>query len=165
MIFRFFSAAALFLIACLPAQAFETRATAAWVYDVTTHTVLMDKNGEASLPPASMSKLMTVNMLFEALKDGRVAMDTTFAVSAHAVSFTEAGGSTMYLQQGDRPTVEDLIKGMIINSGNDACVVVAEGLAGTEAAFAEQMTERGKALGLEHSNFVNASGWPAPAIG
>ncbi|MDZ4311281.1 MAG: D-alanyl-D-alanine carboxypeptidase family protein [Cypionkella sp.] len=162
MMFRFFSAAALFVAACLPAQAFETRATAAWVYDVTTHTVLMDKNGEASLPPASMSKLMTVNMLFEALKDGRIAMDTTFGVSAHAVSFTEAGGSTMYLQQGDRPTVEDLIKGIIINSGNDACVVVAEGLSGTEAAFSEQMTERGKALGLEHSNFVNASGWPAP---
>ena len=162
MIFRFFSAAALFLIACLPAQAFETRATAAWVYDVTTHTVLMDKNGEVALPPASMSKLMTVNMLFEALKDGRVAMDTTFAVSAHAVSFTEAGGSTMYLQQGDRPTVEDLIKGMIINSGNDACVVVAEGLAGTEAAFAEQMTERAKALGLMESKFANASGWPDP---
>ena len=162
MMFRLFSAAAVFLIACLPAQAFETRATAAWVYDVTTHTVLMDKNGEASLPPASMSKLMTVNMLFEALKDGRVAMDTTFGVSAHAVSFTEAGGSTMYLQQGDRPTVEDLIHGMIINSGNDACVVVAEGLAGTEAAFAEQMTERAKALGLTESKFANASGWPDP---
>ena len=162
MMFRFFSAAALFVIACLPAQAFETRAQAAWVYDVTTHTVLMDKNGEASLPPASMSKLMTVNMLFEALKDGRVTMDTTFGVSAHAVSFTEAGGSTMYLQQGDRPTVQDLIKGMIINSGNDACVVVAEGLAGTEAAFAEQMTERAKALGLTESIFANASGWPDP---
>ncbi len=162
MMFRLFSAAALFVIGCLPALAFETRATAAWVYDVTTHTVLMDKNGEASLPPASMSKLMTVNMLFEALKDGRVAMDTTFAVSANAVSLTEQGGSTMYLQQGDRPTVEDLIKGMIINSGNDACVVVAEGLAGTEAAFADQMTERGLALGLEQSTFANASGWPDP---
>ena len=162
MIARFFSAAALFLIACLPGHAFETRATAAWVYDVTTHTVLMDKNGETSLPPASMSKLMTVNMLFEALKDGRVTMDTTFAVSAHAVSFTEAGGSTMYLQQGDRPTVQELIHGMIINSGNDACVAVAEGLAGTEAAFAEQMTERAKALGLTESTFANASGWPDP---
>lgn len=162
MIYRLFSAVALALIACLPAQAFETRATAAWVYDVTTHTVLMDKNGETSLPPASMSKLMTINMLFEALKDGRVTLDTTFAVSARAVSFTEAGGSTMYLQQGDRPTVQELIKGMIINSGNDACVVVAEGLAGTEAAFAEQMTERAKALGLTESKFANASGWPDP---
>ena len=146
----------------LPLHAFETQATAAWVFDITTRTVLMDKNGEVALPPASMSKLMTINMLFEALKDGRVTMDTTLGVSAHAVSFTKAGGSTMYLQEGDRPTVQELIQGIVVNSGNDACVVVAEGLAGTEAAFSEQMTERGKALGLEDSNFTNSSGWPDP---
>jgi serine-type D-Ala-D-Ala carboxypeptidase (penicillin-binding protein 5/6) len=161
MIFRLLFAALLALTS-LPAQAFETQATSAWVFDVATHTVLMDKNGEASVPPASMSKLMTVNMLFEALKDGRVTMDTTFGVSDHAISYTEAGGSTMFLQKGDRPTVHDLIRGMIVNSGNDACVVVAEGLAGTEAAFAEQMTQRAKALGLENSTFANASGWPDP---
>lgn len=161
MIFRLLFAALLSLTS-LPAQAFETQATSAWVFDVATHTVLMDKNGEASVPPASMSKLMTVNMLFEALKDGRVTMDTTFGVSDHAISYTEAGGSTMFLQKGDRPTVHDLIRGMIVNSGNDACVVVAEGLAGTEAAFAEQMTQRAKALGLENSTFANASGWPDP---
>jgi D-alanyl-D-alanine carboxypeptidase (penicillin-binding protein 5/6) len=153
---------ALTLLASLPAQAFDTRATSAWVYDMTTHTVLMDKNGETPMPPASMSKLMTVNMLFEALKDGRVSMDTTFAVSAKAKAMTAAGGSTMYLQESDRPTVEDLIHGMIINSGNDACVVVAEGLAGSEEAFAAQMTERARALGLENSTFANASGWPDP---
>ena len=107
---------ALTLLASLPAQAFDTRATSAWVYDMTTHTVLMDKNGETPMPPASMSKLMTVNMLFEALKDGRVSMDTTFAVSAKAKAMTAAGGSTMYLQESDRPTVEELIHGMIINS-------------------------------------------------
>ena len=146
----------------LPVRAFETQATAAWVFDITTHTVLMDKNGELPMPPASMSKLMTINMLFEALKDGRVSMDTTLGVSAHAVSFTEAGGSTMYLQEGDRPTVQELIQGIVVNSGNDACVVVAEGLAGTEAAFAVQMTERAKALGLENSTFANSSGWPDP---
>ena len=151
------------LILALPARAFETQATAAWVYDITTHTVLLDKNGEEPVPPASMAKLMTINILFEALKDGRVSLDTTFSVSALAVSFTAAGGSTMYLQEGDRPTVAELIKGMVINSGNDATVVVAEGLAGSEAAFATQMNERGKALGLEQSNFVNASGWPDPA--
>jgi D-alanyl-D-alanine carboxypeptidase (penicillin-binding protein 5/6) len=150
------------LLVALPANAFETRARAAWVYDVTTHTVLMDKDGEESLPPASMSKLMTVNMLFEALKDGRVTMDTTFGVSERAKNMTAAGGSTMYLQESDRPTVEELIHGMIINSGNDACVVVAEGLAGTEDAFAAQMTERAAALGLEQSHFANASGWPDP---
>ena len=145
-----------------PLRAFETQATAAWVFDITTHTVLMDKNGEVPLPPASMSKLMTLNMLFEALKDGRVTLETELGVSAHAVSFTEAGGSTMYLQEGDRPTVQELIQGIVVNSGNDACVVVAEGLAGTETAFADQMTERGRALGLENSIFANSSGWPDP---
>lgn len=157
--------AALFVLLGLvasAAQAFETKARAAWVYDVTTGTVLMDKNGEESLPPASMSKLMTVNMLFEALRDGRVQMDTTFPVSARAVQMTKDGGSTMYLQEGDRPTVEELIHGMIVNSGNDACVVVAEGLAGTEEAFAAQMTERAHALGMDQSSFANASGWPDP---
>lgn len=155
-------ALALLLAAALPARAFETQATAAWVYDVTTHTVLMDKNGSQPVPPASMSKLMTINMLFEALRDGRVSMDTTFAVSDRAVEMTRAGGSTMMLQHDDRPTVEELIHGMIVNSGNDACVVVAEGLAGTEAAFAAQMTERARALGMEQSTFANASGWPDP---
>jgi serine-type D-Ala-D-Ala carboxypeptidase (penicillin-binding protein 5/6) len=142
----------------LPAHAFDTRATAAWVYDATTHTVLLDKNADKSLPPASMSKLMTLNMLFEALKDGRVTMETTFAVSSRAKAM---GGSTMFLNEQDRPTVRDLIHGIIINSGNDACVVVAEGLAGTEDAFAAQMTERAKALGMTQSVFANASGWPA----
>ncbi|PZQ96939.1 MAG: D-alanyl-D-alanine carboxypeptidase [Cereibacter sphaeroides] len=143
----------------LPANAFETRATAAWVFDDTTHTVLMDKNATVALPPASMSKLMTLYMLFEALKDGRVTMDTTFAVSSRAKAM---GGSTMFLNELDRPTVRDLIHGIIINSGNDACVVVAEGLAGTEEAFAAQMTERAKALGMTQSTFANASGWPDP---
>ena len=151
------------LTAALPgvpaAWAFETQATAAWVYDVTTHTVLMDKNADEAVPPASMSKLMTINMLFEALRDGRVQMDTTFAVSSRAKAM---GGSTMFLQESDRPTVEELIHGMIINSGNDACVVVAEGLAGTEEAFAAQMTTRARALGMTNSTFANASGWPDP---
>ncbi len=143
----------------LPARAFETSASAAWVYDMTTQTVLMDKNADLPLPPASMSKLMTINMLFEALADGRVTMDTTFAVSARARGM---GGSTMFLNEQDRPAVSDLILGMIVNSGNDACVVVAEGLAGSEEAFAAQMTERARALGMENSFFTNASGWPDP---
>jgi serine-type D-Ala-D-Ala carboxypeptidase (penicillin-binding protein 5/6) len=146
-------------LAALPARAFETTASAAWVYDVTTKTVLMDKNADVPLPPASMSKLMTINLLFEALRDGRVTMDTTFSVSTRAKDMT---GSTMFLNERDRPSVRDLIHGMIINSGNDACVVVAEGLAGTEDAFAIQMTERARALGMTHSTFANASGWPDP---
>ncbi len=146
-------------VAALPARAFETEATAAWVYDMSTQTVLMDKNADQPVPPASMSKLMTISMLFEALRDGRVTMETEFAVSSRAKAM---GGSTMFLQETDRPTVSDLIRGMIINSGNDACVVVAEGLAGTEDAFSAQMTERARALGMTASVFANASGWPDP---
>jgi D-alanyl-D-alanine carboxypeptidase (penicillin-binding protein 5/6) len=147
------------LPATLPARAFETIARAAYVYDVSTGTVLMDKEADVSLPPASMSKLMTLNMLFEALRDGRVTMDTKFNVSTKAKSM---GGSTMFLNEQDRPTVEELIKGIIVLSGNDACVVVAEGLAGTEDAFSRTMNERAKALGMNASTFANASGWPNP---
>lgn len=160
---RLIALLALLVLAALPARAFDTRATHAWVYDVTTNTVLMDKGGEEPVPPASMSKLMTINMLFEALRDGRVTPETTFGVSARAQAMTHEGGSTMYLQQTDRPTVEELLHGIIINSGNDACIVVAEGLAGTEEAFAAQMTDRARALGLEQSTFANSSGWPDPA--
>lgn len=146
----------------LPAYGFETAARSAWVYDLTTHTVLMDKNGSVPVAPASMSKLMTIFMLFEALRDGRVTMDTSFAVSSRATEMTARGGSTMYLQAGDRPTVRELLLGMIVNSGNDACIVVAEGLSGSEEAFADQMTARARELGMEQSTFANSSGWPDP---
>lgn len=156
---RIAAALCLALLAALPARAFETQARAAYVYDVTTDTVLLSKNAEQPLPPASMSKLMTLNMLFEALRDGRVEMSTRFAVSSKARAM---GGSTMFLNERDRPTVEELIQGIIVMSGNDACVVVAEGLAGSEDAFARQMTERARDLGMTDSNFTNASGWPDP---
>ena len=142
-----------------PANAFDTNAGTAWVYDVATGTVLMEKNADQSIPPASMSKLMTTYMLFEALHEGRVQMDTRLPVSTKA---RQMKGSTMFLNEQDRPTVEELIKGIIVLSGNDACVVVAEGLSGTEDAFARQMTEKGKELGLTNSTFANASGWPDP---
>ncbi|MCF3972408.1 D-alanyl-D-alanine carboxypeptidase family protein [Paracoccus salsus] len=150
--------AALVLLAA-PVQAFDTNAQTAWVYDVATGTVLMEKNADQLVPPASMSKLMTVYMLFEALQEGRVQMDTQLPVSTKARQMT---GSTMFLNELDRPTVDELIKGIIVLSGNDACVVVAEGLSGTEEAFSRQMTERGKELGLTNSTFANASGWPDP---
>jgi D-alanyl-D-alanine carboxypeptidase (penicillin-binding protein 5/6) len=105
-----------------------------------------------------MSKLMTLNMAFEALTDGRLTLDTPMTVSTRA---RKMGGSTMFLNEQDRPTVSDLIYGIIINSGNDACVVIAEGLAGTEDAFAALMTKRATTLGLSQSTFKNASGWPA----
>ncbi|WP_424964832.1 MULTISPECIES: D-alanyl-D-alanine carboxypeptidase family protein [unclassified Dinoroseobacter] len=140
--------------------AFETRATAAYVVDLTTGTVLLEKSADIPLPPASMSKLMTLYMLFEALhKNPAVTLDTTFRVSARAMA---KGGSTMFLTERDRPTAEELIKGIIVQSGNDATVVVAEGLAGTEEAFARLMTEKAQTMGMTHSTFANASGWPHP---
>ena len=143
-----------------PARAaYETPATAAYLYDVSTDTVLYEKNADTPLPPASMSKLMTLFMLFEALRDGRVTLDTTFGVSTKA---RQMGGSTMFLDETDRPTVESLIKGIIVQSGNDACVVVAEGLAGSEDAFARQMNARAPEIGLTGSTFANSTGWPNP---
>ncbi|MCS5602787.1 MAG: D-alanyl-D-alanine carboxypeptidase [Paracoccus sp.] len=142
-----------------PVQAFETNAQTAWVYDFATGTVLMEKNADQQISPASMSKLMTIYMLFEALREGRVQMDTRLPVSTKA---RQMQGSTMFLNEQDRPTVDELIKGIIVLSGNDACVVVAEGLSGTEAAFARQMTQKGKEIGLTNSVFTNSSGWPDP---
>ena len=139
--------------------AFETRARAAYLYDITTGTVLFEKNADEPLPPASMSKLMTLYMLFEALRDGRVTLDEEFAVSTRAKNM---GGSTMFLNELDRPTVEELIQGIIVSSGNDATVVVAEGLSGTEDAFARLMNQRAPEIGLTNSTFTNASGWPDP---
>ncbi|MDJ0825304.1 MAG: D-alanyl-D-alanine carboxypeptidase family protein [Rhodobacter sp.] len=156
---RLLATLALILAAAFPARAFETRAKAAYVLDLTTGTVLMEKDADVPLPPASMSKLMTLNMLFEALRDGRVMLDTRFRVSSRARNM---GGSTMFLDETDRPTVEELIKGIVVLSGNDACVVVAEGLAGTEDAFARMMNERAPDLGLMGSTFANSSGWPNP---
>lgn len=147
------------LLAALPARAFDTRASSAFVFDVATGTVLFEKQADVALPPASMSKLMTLNMLFEALADGRISLETRFGVSARAKAM---GGSTMFLNTTDRPTVEELIQGIVVMSGNDACVVVAEALGGTDEAFSLMMTERAHALGMTNSNFANSSGWPHP---
>ncbi len=159
VLIRIFSILMLSLLAALPARALETRASSAWVYDLTSGVVLFDKAADQPLPPASMSKLMTVNMLFEALRDGRLDMSTQLRVSTRAEAM---GGSTMFLDRRDRPTVEQLIQGIIVQSGNDACVVVAEGIAGTENAFAQMMNQRAQALGMHNSHFANASGWPDP---
>ena len=142
------------------AQGFDSQAKVAMVVDQTTGTVLLAKDADRPVPPASMSKLMTLNMLFEALRDNRVSMDTQFLVSEKAQSI---GGSTMFLRAGERVSVLNLIQGIIVQSGNDACITVAENLAGTEDAFAAQMTERAKKLGMVGSTFANSTGWPHPA--
>lgn len=148
------------LLATTPALAFDTQATAAFVLDEKTGTVLLSKNADTAMPPASMSKLMTLYMAFEAVRDGRLSLEEELPVSAHANSF---GGSTLFLRVGERVTVEDLIRGIIVLSGNDACVVIAEALSpdGTEAGFARLMTQRAQQLGMTNSVFKNSSGWPA----
>lgn len=142
-------------------QAYQTEATAAYVIDHGTGQVLFSQDAEVPLPPASMSKLMVLLTTFEALDEGRLSLDTRLPVSEHAMSF---GGSTMFLNTADRPTVEDLIRGVIIVSGNDASVALAEALSpdGTEAGWARIATERARALGMNQTTLMNASGWPAP---
>ena len=151
------------LLAATPswAQEFDTRAGSAVVIDHNTGQVLLSKNADVPLPPASMSKLMTLEMVFEALKAGRLSLTDELPVSEHASSY---GGSTMFLDPRDRVTVEDLIRGVIVLSGNDATAVLAEALSpdGTEAGFAQMMTERARDMGMTNSMFRNSNGWPAP---
>lgn len=157
--FRRLAIVASFIAAPLWAHAFETSARAAYIFDQTTGTVLLSKNAQDPLPPASMSKLMTIYMAFEAVADGRLAIDEELSVSTQAASY---GGSSMFLDTTDRVSVEDLLRGVIVVSGNDASVVLAEALSpdGTEAGFAAMMTDRARQMGMMNSTFVNASGWP-----
>ena len=142
-------------------HAFETSAKAAYVIDLKTNAVLLSKNPDTPMQPASLSKLMTLNMAFEALKDGRLALDDQLPVSRHAEKYK---GSTMFLTTRHRPTVEELIKGVVVLSGNDASADLAEALSpdGTENGFANLMTKRAKQLGMNNSTFGNSNGWPHP---
>lgn len=149
----------------ISATAFDTKATAAFVLDQTTDTVLLNKNADQPLPPASMSKLMTLYMAFEAVRrgksDGGLDLSEMLPVSEHAQSY---GGSSMFLRSGETVSVEDLLRGIVVLSGNDACVVIAEALSpdGTEEGFARLMTQRARDLGMRNSTFTNSSGWPQP---
>ncbi|WP_425072694.1 D-alanyl-D-alanine carboxypeptidase family protein [Sagittula sp. S175] len=157
---RLLASAALMALMATGAQAFDTKARAAFVVDMTTGTVLLNKNADEALPPASMSKLMTLYIAFEAIRDGRLTLEERLPVSQHAMSY---GGSTMFLNTQDRVAVSDLLRGVIVLSGNDACAVLAEALSpdGTEQGFARLMTQRAQQLGMTSSSFKNASGWPA----
>ncbi len=153
--------AAAFVFGTAPAfaQTIETQAKQAYIVDLKTGTVLLDKNSDELMPPSSMSKMMTAHMLFEKLQKGEVKLTDEFPVSEKAWRIQ---GSKMFVPLGGRVKVEDLIRGIVIQSGNDACIVVAEALAGSEEAFAEQMTKKARELGLTRSVFKNASGWPHP---
>lgn len=135
----------------------DTSASAALMIEFDTGMVLLEKDADARTYPASMTKLMTAYMVFERLKNGSLSLDDTFLVSEKA---WRKGGSKMYVEVGDRAVVEDLLRGIIIQSGNDATIVVAEGLAGSEEAFARQMTEKAREIGMLNTQFRNASGWP-----
>jgi len=141
------------------ASALETPAKQAFLMDMETGTVLLEKEADSLMPPASMSKLMTATMLFERLKEGSLKMEDTFPVSEKA---WKKGGSKMFVEVNKRVSVYDLLRGIIVQSGNDACIVVAEALAGSESAFAQTMTEHAREIGLEKSTFRNATGWPDP---
>ena len=137
----------------------DTIGKQAFMIDSTTGTVLLAKNADELMHPSSMSKLMTVYMVFEKLAKGEIKMDDKFPVSERA---WRQGGSKMFVQVGSEVSVSDLLQGVIVQSGNDACIVLAEGLAGSEGAFAEQETKRSRELGLTKSVFKNATGWPDP---
>ena len=152
----------LFLLAgfTMPAlAAMDTSAEHALLMDAVTGQVLWQKDGMAPMPPASMSKLMTVELLFQRLKDGRVKLTDTLPVSERA---WRTSGSTGFTRVGDQLTIDDLIHRIIVASGNDACVVVAEGLGGTVENFVAMMNGRAKQLGLAQSHFVNPDGLPEP---
>jgi len=161
-------AAGLSILAASPAlarqSAFDTRASHAVIMDFETGELMFSKNGETPMPPASMSKLMTALMVFEALEDGRLTMEEMLPVSEDAWrrGGAASGSSTMFLPVNSRASVRDLLQGIIVQSGNDACIVVAEALGGTEENFAQMMTVRARELGLESASFANATGWPHP---
>ncbi|KAF0117902.1 MAG: D-alanyl-D-alanine carboxypeptidase (penicillin-binding protein 5/6) [Rhodospirillaceae bacterium] len=146
-------------MASFPVRALDTAAKQALVLDHETGAVLLGKNADELMHPSSMSKLMTIYMVFDRLHEGNLSLDDTFAVSERA---WRTAGSKMFVAINSRVTVSDLLRGIIVQSGNDACVVMAENLSGTEEAFAEAMTAKAHQIGLKRSTFRNASGWPAP---
>lgn len=160
IVLSFFALIALCGLLSQPVAAQQsTPARAAMIVDLTSGAVLLEKSVDAPLPPASMSKLMTLNMVFEALKSGQLSLEDQFRTSARA---SQMGGSKMFLRDGEVVRVEDLLRGVVIQSGNDAAVALAEALSGTEESFATRMNDRAKALGLTNSTFANSTGWPHP---
>ncbi|WP_438748489.1 D-alanyl-D-alanine carboxypeptidase family protein [Pararhizobium sp. O133] len=153
---------------CIPvvtqAQVFETKAKQAYLIDAETGTVLFAKDENAPVPPASLAKLMTMEVVFDALAQKQLTLDTEFPVSEYAwrTGGAPSGTSTMFAALKSRPRVIDLIQGVTVQLANDGCIILAEGMAGSEEAFARRMTERAKEIGLSASVFNNATGLPDP---
>ena len=140
-------------------ETIETAAKQAIIIDYDTGTVLFEKNADQKMPTSSMSKVMTMYLIFDALQRGDLSLNDEFLVSEKA---WKKGGSKMFVPVGKKIKIEDLIRGVIIQSGNDATIVLAEGLAGSEDAFAEALNNKARELGMKDSHFMNASGWPDP---
>ncbi|MEL6966442.1 MAG: D-alanyl-D-alanine carboxypeptidase family protein [Pseudomonadota bacterium] len=158
--------AQIILLLCfsLSAQAFETKAKQALVMDFESGSILFQKSADEPMPPASMAKLMTMEVVFNALKSGQMTMESTFTISEDAWKRggANSGGSTMFAKLNSDVALKDLIRGVIIQSGNDASIAIAEGMAGSEAGFAGLMNQRARAIGLRGSTFKNATGLPDP---
>jgi serine-type D-Ala-D-Ala carboxypeptidase (penicillin-binding protein 5/6) len=145
--------------ASTPAVGIDTQATHALIVNVGTGKVLLDKAGDERMPPASMSKVMTAYVVFDMLKKGQIKLTDELPVSEEA---WRTGGSKMFVPLGGKISIDDLVHGMIVQSGNDACVVLAEGLAGSKEAFVDLMNKKAKEIGLEDSHFANVDGLPDP---
>lgn len=146
------------------AQVFSTKAKHAILIDVNSGSTLFDKDADKKMPPASMAKMMTLAVVFDALKSGELALHDTMVVSENAwrTGGANSGGSTMFADLDSEVSIENLVRGIAVQSGNDACIVIAEGMSGTEAAFAQRMNAFSKRIGMTGSNFMNSTGLPDP---
>lgn len=142
-----------------PALAIDTTAREALLVDYDTGAVLFEKNADTLMPPASMSKIMTAYLAFDRIKRGRLSLDDEIPISEKA---WRKGGSKMFVEVNTRVKVEDILRGIIVQSGNDAAIALAEALEGSEAAFADAMTEKAHELGMMDTTYRNATGWPDP---
>lgn len=158
--FSYIVIAAALCLSAAPARAqMETPAKQAVMIDYDTGAVLLEKNADERMPTSSMSKTLTMYLVFDAIKNGKLTKDAMLPVSEKA---WRMGGSKMFIEVGKQVKAEDLIQGVIVQSGNDAAVVLAEGIAGTEEAFADMLNAKAQQLGMKNSHFMNASGWPDP---
>ena len=161
---KFAAASLLALAVAYPTTAanppFDTPAPIAYMEDLSSGAVLYAKDADRRIPPASMAKMMTVYVAFDLIKKGELKLDQQIEVRPETWKKWHSQGSTMFLAVGEKPTVSDLLKGIVTLSGNDACVVLAEGIAGTEEAFANLMNQQAQRIGLANSHFGNSNGWP-----
>ena len=141
---------------------FDVNARTAIVQDYLSGKILYEKDADRQIFPASMTKIMTSIIAFDLLKSGELSLDEKFLVSENAWRLSQAGYSSMFIMVGDEITVENLLRGIIVSSGNDACIALAEGIAGTEEEFSIMMTEKAKEIGMDNTNFSNSSGINAP---